>query len=149
MKTLVSLFMTVIFAVGAVGQGLSVAESSKKPGDIIRYTIKFEKPLGEDVQLIDLGFNLITERHEDQKGQPEQFDLTNLIPKSPTEYEVEGAIPNVMSGTYLLRSVQVRTKGGAVRNYSYPTDFAQENRVRVESGTKDIFPNIKSVTPSH
>jgi hypothetical protein len=149
MRTLIFLWMTMLLAVSAMGQGLSVTESPKKPGDIIRYTINFEKAVGDTVSLVYLTFHLTTDPHGDQKGLPSTFDVTKFNQKSPTEYEVEGTIPNAMSGTYLLGSVQVRTSGGGIRNYAYPTDFAQENKIRVENAAKDIFPNIKSVTPSH
>lgn len=149
MRILISLLMTVLLAVSAVGQGLSVTEAPKKPGDVVRYTINFDKAVGDTVSQFYLSFHLISDPHGDQKGLPSDFDLTKFNPKSPTEYEVEGTIPDAMSGTYLLGTVQVRTAGGGIRSYTYRTDFAQENKIRVENGAKDIFPNIKSVTPSH
>jgi hypothetical protein len=149
MRTIVALGIAVLLTTVAVGQNMNVAESAKEPGDPLRYTVALDGPVKGTVNTIYLSFYLTTAERADQKGLPENFDLARFRQMSPVEYQVDDSVPHAMSGTYLLKSVQLRTAEGGIRNYSYPTDFKQENKVKIETREKDVFPNIKSVEPSH
>jgi len=138
-----------LLAIAAMGQGVSISESPKKPGDPLRYTITLDSPVKGTVNQVYVSFGLTTGIKEDQKDLPQVIELTKFVEASPTEYKVDGLVPHVMSGTYLLNTIQLRTKEGGIRIYSYPADFKQENKITVENPEKNIFPNIKSVAPSH
>jgi len=139
---------TILATATAVGQGLNVAESAKRPGDPLRYTITLDRPVKGEVNIVYVGFGLTSAIREDQRGLPTSFQTSKFRAVSPTEYQVDDSVPTAMSGTYLLGYVQFRTKDGAIGQYDYPKDFKQENTIKVETGDKDIFPNIKSVAPS-
>jgi hypothetical protein len=138
-----------LLTTAAVGQGMNVAESAKQQGDPIRYTLTLEAPVKGVVNVIYLSFNLKTPERPDQKGLPVSFDLHKFKPISPTVYQIDDNIPEVMSGTYQLESIKLRTQEGGARGYSYPGDFKQDITIKVETDKKDVFPNIKSVEPSH
>jgi len=149
MRNLLALAIALLLTTAAVGQGMAVAESAKEPGDPLRYTITLDGPVKGTVNTVYLSFALTTAVRADQKGLPENFDLSKFRQISPTEYKVDDTVPHAMSRTYLLKSVQLRTAEGGIRSYSYPADFKQENTVKIETHEKDIFPNIKSVEPSN
>jgi hypothetical protein len=131
-------------------QNINVAESAKQPGDPLRYTITLASPPKGTISQIYVSFHLTTPEHGDQKGLPINFDLTKFSPtSSPTEYKVDDVTPNAMSGTYRLTTIQLRLQGGGIRDYSYPADFKQDNKIDIDNSAKDVFPNIKSVMPSH
>ena len=149
MRSVLTIGIAVLLTIAAIGQGMNVAESAKHPGDPIRYTITLEGPVKGTVSTIYMNFLLKTGAREDQKGLLTTFQLSRFKQNSSVEYQVDESVPEVMSGTYQLTQVQLRTKEGAIRNYDYPTDFKQENTVKIDTHEKDIFPNIKSVEPSH
>lgn len=149
MRTILALGIAVLLTTTAIGQGMKIAESAKQPGDPIRYTITLDGPVKGTVNTIYLNFNLKTAVREDQNGLHTSFALSRFKQVSPVEYQVDDSIPQAMSGTYQLGSVQIRTSEGGIRDYGYPADFKQENTIKIETHEKDIFPNIKSVEPSH
>jgi hypothetical protein len=130
------LVVSLIVTAAAMGQGLNVAESPKKPGDPLRYTIILDSPVKGNVNVIYVSMALTTDPRGDQKGLASNFELSKFKKVSPTEYEIDDVVPLVMSGTYLLNSIQFRTTEGAIGNYSYQKDFKQANSIRVESGGK-------------
>lgn len=138
-----------LLTIAATAQSISVAESPKRPGDPIRYTITLDGPVKGTVTTIYVSFKLTTKAHDNQKGLQGNFDLSKFTVSSPTEYRIDDVVPGVMSGTYLLSAIQFRTADGDTRNYSFPEDFKQENKVVIDNPAKNIFPNIKSVLPSH
>jgi len=142
-------FAMMLATAAALGQGLNVAESAKKPGDPLRYTVTLDSPVKGTVNIIYIGFTLTSAEREEQRGLLTSFSISKFKAVSPTEYQIDDSVPTAMSGTYLLNSVQFRTQDNAIGNYSYPKDFKQENTIKIETQEKNIFPNIKSVTPSH
>lgn len=149
MRNFVVFSLVMLLAMAALGQGLNVAESAKKPGDPLRYTITLDSPVKGTVNTVYLSFTLNSPQRADQKGLQTAFSTSKFKEVSPTEYQIDDSVPAVMSGTYLLNSIQFRTSNGAIGNYGYPQDFKQENTIKIDTPAENIFPNIKSVTPSH
>jgi len=148
-RVLVVLFALATFAPVVSAQNMNIAESPKKPGDTLRYTIILDGPVKGTVLSLAVGFDLKTDPKSEQKGLNRNFGLRKFRKVSDTQYEVEGTIPEVISGVYLLIFVQIQTQEGGVRTYNYPDDLKQEIRIKIETSEKDIFPNIKSIEPAH
>ena len=149
MRKILLFGVCLLLTTAAVGQGMNVAESAKQPGDPVRYTLTLDAPVKGVVNVIFLSFSLKTPERADQKGLPVNFDLRKFKPISSDVYQIDDTIPEVMTGTYHLESIQLRTQEGGIRGYSYPADFKQDITIKIDTDKKDVFPNIKSVEPSH
>jgi len=149
MRLLLNFLTVLTLATVALAEGLNVAESAKKPGDPLRYTISLESPIKGTVGVIYVNFKLQSHEREDQQGLQASFDLSKFTKSGPAEYKIDDVVPKVMSGTYRLESIQFRTNEGGTMNYAYPKDIKQENLVKIDNDDKDIFPKIKSVNPTH
>ncbi|MFZ0864647.1 MAG: hypothetical protein WAN18_28585, partial [Candidatus Sulfotelmatobacter sp.] len=61
-------FAMMLATAAALGQGLNVAESAKKPGDPLRYTVTLDSPVKGTVNIIYIGFTLTSAEREEQRG---------------------------------------------------------------------------------
>lgn len=136
------------FATLAAAQTVNTVEENDRPDKQLSYTVTLDAPVKGTVTTIYLSFRLISDERPNQQGLETNFDLSTFKKNSDVQYEVTGERPHTMTGTYRLNAIQLRT-GGGIRNYAYPQDFKQEVTVQIDTPEKDIFPNIKSVEPSH
>jgi hypothetical protein len=147
MRKLASSFFLALATV-AMAQNVNVAQSSYRPGDTLRYTIALEGPVVGTVNGVLLQFGLVGAGQDGQKGLNTVLQIDSFKALSKVQYEIDGKIPEVVSGTYQLTTIQVRTAEGGLRSYALGPDFHDDIRIRIDTPQQNLFPRIRSVQPA-
>jgi hypothetical protein len=145
MVTVGRLVAVLAIAVGiAAAQGTPTLTQHLKPGDTLRYLVRFE---GNPVlSNLSLSFALPGSVKKDQAGFGRGFSLTQFKPLSTGGFEVEGVISkDVATGTYQLTQVYA-THPPAAR--SYGGDELPKLTVDIINDVGYDFPPLKSVSPT-
>jgi hypothetical protein len=146
---LLVLVTVAVFVPVVLAQNVNIAESPKKAGDPIRYTLVLDGPVKGTVVAIVFSFQIKSDVKTDQKGLITVFAIDNFKQLAENKFEVEGVIPQVATGKYQLGSVQLRIKEGGIRTFVFPDDLKQEIALSIENSEKGIFPNVKSIESTH
>jgi|ERR1017187_655960 hypothetical protein len=138
----VSLLVLVAGAVAA--QDAPVVTQHFKPGDTLRYLVRFEGI--PELSALSLSFGIRGTTKKDQAGFSGGFTLRDFKPLSTGGFEVTGVIPKeVGTGTYDLTQVYA-THPPAARAYSQGE--LPKITIEIVNDAGYEFPPLKSITPN-
>jgi hypothetical protein len=88
----------------------------KRPGDVVRFEIKFSGPDAVKVKAVSLQLNAKVGPPDDQSGFTTAFtSMKSFGPSAPNTFEAEVAVPeNIASGDYVLY-INAQAETGAAR----------------------------------